>query len=226
MLHLRFNPFSHLVPIRPAAASSDSSDNVIPATDWRVITQAAPATVPASMPATAYAYSNLVNSYDSTTDGQKTIVKFNEFVLAGPSEAAILTFSDYAVSERIDSILHSSASSFSTTTEIRMRVRPITADFDASALTWNNVVVAPSLTYGTEVTPQMFSEVAVYSADPVPSKSFGFPTAFAIQFVGPLTCYGFIIDIRLVLSVGFTGTALWTCPFGDPHNAPYLLVLD
>ena len=182
--------------VRPAAQRRPSG-SVVLATDWRVVSQATPAVVPAARPTTIRAFSN-ATSYDSTTLGFKTIIKFPHFVLAS-GKSAMLRPASAAFDNLVDSFTFPAA--FICGLSAVIRVRPITAEFDAAAVTWNNSVAAPTLTYGANICEEsVYIESATTPTFSVQSWSRASRATLAPRLVGPLDLYGFIIDVRATLA--------------------------
>lgn len=209
------------------AAAAGAGNNIISASDWRVVTQASPSSVPASMPSQIFAYSNLEDSYDSTTNGLKTIVKFGAQSLAA-GESAILRFgSDVITHESVTGTFDIPASANGFAANIKLRVRPITADFDATAVTWDNTVVAPSLTFGTAEVRDVLGETQSQTPSDAQIRAVKIRLSLGIQLTGALTFYGVMIDIQPNQNTATfnSASAQWSSTLTSaPDDAPYMIL--
>jgi len=168
--------------------------------DWRILDQDAPSTVPTSKPTTFNPMfkSDTADSFDGSAGGKKLLVKFTEpiasrtgyrnnllWTFAGNTNTTlqartVVTFSD-AASHRATLI---------------PRFRFITADFDASTITWTNH--SSSLTFGAT------HSIVIASATNTGTCPIGNSltcdtllwTLHGFITTGGLTIYGFVFDAK------------------------------
>lgn len=106
---------------------------------------------------------------------------------------------------------------------MQCRVRFITSDFNIATITWNNVVVAPSITFSASV---LVNDVLKVSCKPdvagvnmsiIVSPTFdALPLAFFNLFpAAPLVAYGVVVDARMVGSNAAVSSAIGWIPLSN-----------
>lgn len=183
------------------AAPYRPSGLILP-TDWRLVSQATPSTVFPSKPTTVSAYSDLINSYDSTTLGKKAIFKFPRAINV-PSGKRYYVLTDFAFPSAIEGAFYNQADAslsvsaggiYDITAVVRLRV--ITAAFDSTVLTWDNTVTAPILSYSSEIDSIRLAQIWEQVAPGAMTARTRSLSRDMFVLPGPLTFYGFILDVQ------------------------------
>ncbi len=189
---------------------------VILFSDFRVVTQATPDTVPAKT-TTLVAFSNANNSYDSTTLGLKLVAKLASPLRANTSgtHAAILML-DYAgglrsytnISDVLNGVevrgtTNATDTDFRNTLDATVRVRPVLADFDPTLATWNVWQSAPP-SFGTAIERYavLNSGILGSSAELTLRTSVTTFSGAVGSFVLPRTAdiFGFYVDVQPIVT--------------------------
>lgn len=206
-----------------------SSQAVIFSDDWRVVSQATPTTTPTKNVATgSRAYSNASNSYDSTTNGKRLVIHFETPIKSYGTIRPVfylgLTDPGYGTCYA----KYSGGSNNSTgKIEIQMRIRPITADWDNSTVTWNNL---SSLTIGSAISyPKLANLDAITAWGTAQQCNLGSNVSISCTPVttSPGDIFGLVIDCQPTTDVtGYTaaeGQLSFTCNSAS-FPAPFAIV--
>lgn len=184
------------------------------ATDWRVPTQAAPTTVPASKPATATAFSNADNSYTSTTLGKKTLIAFPQTTLAANSNF-IINFQGSNLNASFTALLTLKAAGVSGFFNGMVGLSLITASWTPSTITWNGIA---GLTLSTRAVFNVQAIDVSLTTNPTVGDyiqtdgGIDVPAVFTGKIsASPLTIYGLLIDVAPQNS--------WAAQAGQPESA-------
>jgi hypothetical protein len=137
--------------VRPILSGKSQID-IIKAKSWVNVSQAAPAVVQ-PLNSALKAYSNHLGNYTSTTNGLKAIINFEKTITV-PASILWADFILGLVNSGALSALQWDCTAVGGGTYggnlacyAMIKLTPIVAPFVTANLTWNNVVVAPSLTY-------------------------------------------------------------------------------
>jgi hypothetical protein len=123
--------------------------NVITAKEWTWVDAANPSTVETqSQKVFIRSKSNTAYSSGDTSTGRLAIINFGRNISkVGTTLDFILGTIDNS-GQNLDTFMTGTANGASCTFELKVKITPITAAFSTAALTWANVVTAPTLTYG------------------------------------------------------------------------------
>lgn len=217
------------VIVRPRISGGASRRGLVRATDWRVVTQANPLVVPPATPIIISAFSNAMNSFDSTTIGKKTIVYFGSEQVLASGETAVLRIGTNDLFETVGATIQDvlplgGVEDF----ELYLRVRLITADFDPTILCWDNTVTTPILTYGSWLAGSGYARCRVTPSvgATLNFNTFTVRTSAGLILSGPLSFYGCIVDCKLESLSSYAPTLItmsWAGQTLDYPEAPHLI---
>lgn len=190
--------------IRAAAMVQRGSRLIVPS-DWRLVSQATPSTIFPSKPTSLTAYSDAANSYDSTTLGKKFIFKYSRAINV-PEDEQYYVLSDFAFPSSIEGAFYNEAEASVTVSAAgiydvlaQVRLRAITEDFDSTILCWDNVVSAPILSYSSEIDSVRLAGIWDQNGPAAMTHRARSQSRDMFVLPGPLSLYGFIVDVQPVL---------------------------
>jgi hypothetical protein len=197
------------------------ADHVIPASEWIWVDAANPSTVQTAN-STLKMQSKVSGTYSAgdTSNGQIAIINFGKSINPSGSQYEILCMSidgGAGLNPLVQAIFTGTITiggSPSTQVTLYAKVTPITASFAVSALTWANVVTAPSLTYGSALLTDIIVSQSqgfdnVIGNAPTELQGGWHPTSngvFTLAFPTGTAFYGLQVEIKPtpVLDAGLT----------------------
>ncbi len=185
------------------------TSGVILFSDFRVVTQATPNTVPTAT-TVLQAFSNANNSYDSTTLGLKLVAKLAVPLRAFDTHKAVVTLDGQAgltaytsISGALNGVeirgtTNVTDTDIGNTLRALVRIRPVLADFDPTLATWNVWQSAPP-TLGTAIERYGVGNFTATGAAEFTLRATLTTMAGPLgNFVVPRTVdiYGFYLDVK------------------------------
>lgn len=192
--------------VRPQQSGGIPDARIIKCPNWISCSQFAPAVVQTLNPATLSLFSNTNDSYDSTTNGFKSVVKF-----AAPTNLKkpgvyppVLAFNAGARYGQAGSITYNTYTIGAGLIAPYVRIRAITADFTVSTLAWNGLA---GLTIGDTLLEQAAAAAvlpitvaagttAAYNYSLADDGVFGEELPFLLTTTNTTPVYGLLIECK------------------------------
>lgn len=195
--------------------------DIIPFKSWCNVSKASPSSNVGLNGTSLNIESDKDGDFDGTTIAFKAIYNFEQLVA---NHTAYVLFGSFVFESGVQGTT-TNASNTTVTVEANLRIRPITASFVTSALTWNNVVVSPTLTIGSALytndllisqfdTPTTAHNYLMYLND-------GTPTTCGFEDSLSADVYGFILDMKATVTGATTHTFSATPNFNLAVKSPF-----
>lgn len=194
---------------------------VIPFKSWCNVSLAAPSSNLSLNASGLNVESDKDSSFDGTTIAFKAIFNFERVVTAFNS---FLLFGSWVNDAGISGGQLTTAVAVDAVIQCLLRVRPITASFTTSTLTWNNVVVSPSLTIGADLfngallLSEFFLATGTNTNFYMALNDYGGQTTAGLTMDVLGTVYGFIVDMQAITQTSLGGALTHSYPTTPNFN--------